>query len=111
MADVVSSIVAKLALLFRVQHHNKHLYDRNSVLYPKQRYFSIYEEETDIDDESGDSESDTTSSVESDFDELSHSTHAARKARFPSGCDKVPGANTDAEEDFDDILSKIYPES
>jgi hypothetical protein len=97
-ADVASSIVEKLALLFRVQHHYKHLYDRQLVLYPKQPKSSIYEEETDIDDESGDSESDIMSSVESDF-ELSRSTHAARKARFPSGCDKGPGANIDAEEE------------
>jgi hypothetical protein len=68
------------------------------LLYPKQPKFSIYEEETDIDDESGDSESDIMSSVESDF-ELSRSTHAARKALSSSGCDKGPGANIDAEEE------------
>ena len=49
-----------------MQHHYKHLYDRQLVLYPKQPKSSIYEEETDIDDESGDSESDIMSSVESD---------------------------------------------
>jgi hypothetical protein len=107
-ADVASSIVEKLALLFRVQHHYKHLYNRQKVLYPKQPNFFIYEE-TDIDDESGDSESDIMSSVESDF-ELSHSTHAVRKARFVSDCDKGPRATIDAEEEFDDILSRIYPQ-